>query len=343
MLKITTQKKNKTIRFVVEGKLTSVSISVLESCWKDAKNLLLQSEIRFEFNDITFIDDSAKKLLKRMANQGAKLFAKDIQMKAIVEKINSRLKNQEETMLSKKSSLGLLCIFALMLFSASTAQSQEAEKWNYTAAFYMWMPGVDGTVGALGRTVGAEASFTDLISNTKFGVMTGLLARKGRFSITGDFIYVRLGTDEQLPPFKIDIEIIPTILEGTAGYQIAKNVDVYGGIRFYNVENNITFNGPLSLEVDATKRWVDPIVGLRFSPELSKRFSLLTRIDVGGFGAGSDLSWQLHAYGLWHVTEKGSIAFGYRVLDIDYQEESGKQFLLDMQIKGPSVGFVYKF
>lgn len=230
-----------------------------------------------------------------------------------------------------------------MLFSANSAHSQETEKWNYTAAFYMWMPGVDGTVGALGRTVDAEASFTDLISNTKFGVMTGLLARKGRLSITGDFIYVRLGTDEQLPPFKVDVEIIPTMLEGTGGYEIANNFDVYGGIRFYSVENNITFNGPLTVEVDATKRWVDPIVGLRFSPELSKHFSVLAKADVGGFGAGSDLSWQLQAYGMWHVTEKSSIAFGYRVLDIDYKEESGNQFSLDMQIKGPSVEFVYKF
>jgi hypothetical protein len=342
MLKITTHKENKAIQFVVEGKLTSASISVLENCWRDAKSLREKLEIRFEFNDITFIDDSAKQFLKQLSHQGAKLFAKDIQMKAIVEEINKRSKSQEETMLSKKSSLGLLCIIAMLLLS-STAHSQESDQWNYSAAFYMWMPGVDGTVGALGRSVDAKASFTDLISNTKFGVMAGLLARKDRFSITGDFIYVRLGTDEQLPPFKIDVEIIPTMVEGTGGYQIAKNVDVYGGIRFYSVENNITFNGPQTVEVDATKQWVDPIVGIRFSPELSKRFSVLTRFDVGGFGAGSDLSWQLHAYTLWHVTDKGSIAFGYRVLDIDYQEEGGTQFQLDMQIKGPSVGFVYKF
>ncbi|HEY7160927.1 MAG TPA: hypothetical protein VH815_06685, partial [Acidobacteriota bacterium] len=319
MLKITTHKENKVIRFVVEGKLTSASISVLENCWRDAKNSTV-SEIHFQFNDITFIDDSAKRLLKRMSQHGIKLFAKDIQMKAILENICS--KNQEETMLSKKFSLGLLCIFALMLFSASTAQSQETEKWNYTAAFYMWMSGVDGTVGALGRTVDAEASFSDLISNTKFGVMTGLLARKGRLSISGDFIYVRLGTEEQIPPFKVDIEIIPTMLEGTGGYQIGKNVDAYAGIRFYSVENNITFNGPVNVEVDATKRWVDPIVGLRFTPDFSKRFSLLAKADVGGFGAGSDLSWQLQAYGLLHLNDKSSIAFGYRVLDIDYKEES---------------------
>lgn len=99
MLKITTYKESKVIRFVVDGKLTSASISVLENCWIDAKRSAV-SEIHFEFNDITFIDDSAKKLLTQMSQQGVKLFAKDIQMKAIVE--NASSKNQEENHVTEK-------------------------------------------------------------------------------------------------------------------------------------------------------------------------------------------------------------------------------------------------
>jgi hypothetical protein len=87
MLKITTVKEQKKIRFVVEGKLAFAWINVLERCWDEAKNLPHTPEIEIEFNDITFIDDHAKELLEQMASTGVKLIAKDIQMKAVVEAI----------------------------------------------------------------------------------------------------------------------------------------------------------------------------------------------------------------------------------------------------------------
>ncbi|HRV36145.1 MAG TPA: hypothetical protein P5520_09740, partial [Desulfomonilia bacterium] len=39
--------------------------------------------------------------------------------------------------------------------------------------------------------------------------------------------------------------------------------------------------------------WVDPIVGVNLSVPFSKRISAGVLADIGGFGAGSDLAWEV--------------------------------------------------
>jgi hypothetical protein len=229
----------------------------------------------------------------------------------------------------------------LVLLIAETVLAQESTEWKYSAAFYVWMPDIDGTVGALGRNVPVDASFSDLIRNTKFGVMSGIRAKKDRLVISGDFIYVRLESELDLPPVQVNVN--PVLIEGDLGYEVAKNVEVYGGARILSVENTIQIKAPINVEVGATKTWVDPVVGIRLSPQFSDRWSFIVRADIGGFGAGSELTYQVQGYAVLHLTGKAGLAFGYRLLDIDYTEDGGDQFVLDMQIKGPSVGFIYKF
>ena len=45
--------------------------------------------------------------------------------------------------------------------------------------------------------------------------------------------------------------------------------------------------------------------------------------DVGGFGAGSDLVWQLRTGALLQASEKISVSFGYRLMDYDYEDGAG--------------------
>jgi len=92
MLKITTQKKQNKTRFVVEGKLAASTIGTLERCYSEAQS----QQIEIEFTDITFVDESAKKLLKRLAIAGVTLFAHDVQMNAVIEKIQKSRKEEKE-------------------------------------------------------------------------------------------------------------------------------------------------------------------------------------------------------------------------------------------------------
>ena len=51
--------------------------------------------------------------------------------------------------------------------------------------------------------------------------------------------------------------------------------------------------------------WVDPVVGARFSVDLTRKLTLVGRADVGGFelgGSASKLTWSASAYLGWHFT-----------------------------------------
>ncbi len=50
---------------------------------------------------------------------------------------------------------------------------------------------------------------------------------------------------------------------------------------------------------------------------LNDRLSLTGYGDIGGFGVGSDFTWQAIAALDWRVSEKSSASVGYRWIQID--------------------------
>jgi hypothetical protein len=68
------------------------------------------------------------------------------------------------------------------------------------------------------------------------------------------------------------------------------------------------------------------------------------RGDGGGFGVGSDLTWQAFPYFGWQFAKWGSLQAGYRWLYMDYETGSGtRQFKYDMLNQGPQLGFTLHF
>ncbi len=89
---------------------------------------------------------------------------------------------------------------------------------------------------------------------------------------------------------------------------------------------------------------VDPLLGARVRRALNDRWQAHLRGDIGGFGVGSDFTWNLEVDASVRVTERLSLIFGYRVLNIDYDEGVGLQrFLFDAGISGPRFGMALSF
>ena len=66
--------------------------------------------------------------------------------------------------------------------------------------------------------------------------------------------------------------------------------------------------------------------------------------DVGGFGAGSDLTWQAYPYLNWRFAKWGSAQLGYRWLGTDYETGSGgSKFRYDAIVQGPQIGLTFHF
>lgn len=158
-----------------------------------------------------------------------------------------------------------------------------------------------------------------------------------------------------------------TTLAGTyrAYESRTSNLDLIAGVRITDVDLKIgvvaeaavaaqaTLTlGPISKTVGATAgtqvnasandgdTWVDPIIGVRGDSRLDKNWFVTGWAMIGGFGASSDLLYDLMG-GVGYEWENGLSAFGgYRLADTDYQ--SG-DFKWDLAVHGPIVGLGMKF
>jgi hypothetical protein len=80
--------------------------------------------------------------------------------------------------------------------------------------------------------------------------------------------------------------------------------------------------------------WFDPYIGLRGRYNFNKVFYTAVRGEIGGFGAGSDLMWEVEgAIGI-NLTHCIFTEVGYRALSVDYDNDG---LLFDTITHGPQI------
>src|SRR5688500_6954528 len=88
------------------------------------------------------------------------------------------------------------------LFGTAPVQAQPADEkpgWSYRLTPYIWFSGLDGTVGAGGRPVDVDVSFSDTLKILDLGFMLALEARQGKTLLLLDSFYARLSDDADTP------------------------------------------------------------------------------------------------------------------------------------------------
>jgi hypothetical protein len=93
-------------------------------------------------------------------------------------------------------------------------------------------------------------------------------------------------------------------------------------------------------DFSTSRDWVDPFVGLRLTSRLSERTFAILYGDIGGFGVGSEQTWQAFAGVGWQWTDQVTVEAGYRYLAIDYEEG---ELNMDIDLKGFALGLGYAF
>ena len=113
---------------------------------------------------------------------------------------------------------------------------------------------------------------------------------------------------------------------------------------------NITVERSVQIEIDRAVavastgdlEWVDPFIGGRLRHGFGDNKELTLEGDVGGFGVGSDFSWQVVATYGFDVNCFGTplhTVIGYRALAVDYSKESAYgENILDVVLHGPLLG-----
>jgi hypothetical protein len=196
--------------------------------------------------------------------------------------------------------------------------------------------------------------------------------RNGPFSFYGDLAWTKIGLERgdvrtrSVAPgisatvgatLGLDIEM--AILEAGAAYEVARSgplaFDVLGGIRYWHQEADLSLNlagtatiGDLAFARSGSVDWVDPLIGARVRYAVAPGHELFLRGDIGGFGLGSDFSWQVIGAYSFDFGSYNGITFsgvvGYRALSVDYEQGEGRQrYGFDMIQHGPVLGISARF
>lgn len=80
----------------------------------------------------------------------------------------------------------------------SVEYKDDTSGWTLTVAAYGWLAGLEGNVGAGGRTAHVDASIGDVLSKFDIGIMGLAEARYQRFGVFSDFNYVRLSASSDI-------------------------------------------------------------------------------------------------------------------------------------------------
>jgi len=96
----------------------------------------------------------------------------------------------------------------------------------------------------------------------------------------------------------------------------------------------VRLNKRLSQTLSRDDYWFDPYVGLRGRYNFNKTFYTAVRGEIGGFGVGADLMWEVEAVVGINLTRSIFTEIGYRALGADYENDG---LLFDAVMHGPQI------
>jgi len=217
-----------------------------------------------------------------------------------------------------------------MAVPVSAEDSRNSSDWTFDAGIYAWTPSMavkpdDGD--------SVKMSFSDILDNLDMTFMGVFEARKDKWSLLGDVIYMKLSDSlsgsRKLPKIpetvtgKVDAEMKAWIVTAAGGYNLVDtgrySMDLLGGARYPSGD---IWSG---------------IIGVRGKADLAENWYLQYYLDAGA-GQKSSNTWQALA-GAGYRFQKLDAVLGYRYLAYDIDNGD----LEDITIKGPYAGVRFYF
>jgi hypothetical protein len=217
-----------------------------------------------------------------------------------------------------------------------------------------------------------------------FALMGYFEARNGRFSIFSDLVYLKIGLNGSMTRSR-GVDALNATVGASAGltyemfigelaaaYEVARwgatgvpgsgtAIDVFGGVRAWwqradaslaltgtvNI-GDLALNADRTLSASQSVSWADPLVGLRLRHQIAPGLNFVASGDVGGFGVGSQFSWQALAAINYDFCVRNNVTWsgmlGYKALFVDYSKGSGlTRYEYDMTMHGPIFGITARF
>ena len=232
---------------------------------------------------------------------------------------------------------------------AAAADSGSDDGWKFDVGIYAWTPSMEVKPDG-GDSV--KMSFSDILDNLDMTFMGVVGARKGKWSLLGDVIYMKLSDtlegSRTLPDIpvtvtgKVDAEMESWIVTAAGGYNLVDtgnySLDLLGGARYLSIDVPLKAQvGPVEQKVKPSGDIWSGIIGVRGKADLAENWYMQYYLDAGA-GQNSSNTWQALA-GVGYQFQKLDAVLGYRYLTYDI--DSGD--LEDITIKGPYFGVRFDF
>ena len=243
---------------------------------------------------------------------------------------------------------------------AQTAAAAPGSGWTFDFTPYIWGVAMRGEVqsGTL-PAIHIDMSFSDILDNLDAGLLGAFEARKGRWGLLFDMIYMKLegaGTASRTGPGPIgatatasaDLEVAQKMFAAAVAYRAVEGsapIDIIGGLRYAKIEADAAISGSFFAQAGtvarrADKDWADPYIGVRALRPIASHWTLVSYLDIGGFGVGSDFTWQALVGLNYEFSKTFAAKFGYRYLSVDYDKND---FAYDMANSGLYLGLGIRF
>lgn len=237
--------------------------------------------------------------------------------------------------------VSMCVVLAVSLGTAVTPvlAQPSGDEWQVVVAPYLMGAAMSGTTTLRGREADMTVSASDIFSNLQFGAMGLIEAKKGNWGFGSDVIWMALGSTVR--DTNVDFNQGAFAFYGIR--RLGAAADVTFGARVNTLQGELDFK-TIGLRVDQDETWVDPLVGLTLRTPPDRFLQLRLYSEIGGFGVGSNFTWQAFPTVGLRLAPGFALEFGYRWLDIDYESGDGAdRFTYDMLTQGPVLGMAFKF
>lgn len=278
--------------------------------------------------------------------------------------------------MNRCATLAAVMAGATLLAPVHAAAQAGGDQWTFSVTPYFWFPALDGTLEYAGvsgkQSIDVSVDADTLLGDLNFAAMLSAEARKGKWLIATDFIYLDLESDSSSVT---DVDFNPgpgsvnvtttelntateTTIKGTiwtlvGGYNLVResrgSLDVIGGFRYTYLEATTdwqltaavtgpggTSTFPRSGSVEKSNDLWDAIAGVRGRLALGEGWFVPYYVDVGG---GSSFTWQ-GMLGAGYGFKWGDVILAYRYL---YYEQSGDELLQELALGGFGLGASFRF
>jgi hypothetical protein len=250
----------------------------------------------------------------------------------------------------RSCAVGVATVFGIVAPAVAAEPAVvESKAWQFDIVPYVWGAGIGGDV-AIGTlpAQGVEVTFSDIWDNLNIAGMLAFEARKDNWGVLIDAIYVDVSDTVPTPDEALygqaDVSMSQQLYTALVTYRIHDGdkvtVDLGWGPRYVRIDTDLELtSGALQgRKARHDEDWWDWLAGVRVVGHPSKRWSLMGYADLGG--GGVEMTWEAIAAADFAFNKTVSLAFGYRYLNTDYDQNS---FVFDGAMQGPFLGVGFHF